>query len=333
MRIGVVSDLHLGHKNCNLNLFKITLQQLQQKQVDFIVDCGDIIDHNYITAIEAEELRKIFSDLSVDYHIVRGNHDTLANTSVSSLLSLNKNIYVHNKTEIYNDVLFVPYVNNVTELMHNLKELKMSSAKTIAFSHLNLTSNIYAMLPFEKAQNLFLYADNWFNGHIHMPEQYNSVYGNIYNVGSVSSLTYGDEHIPCYCILEIDHSQQVKFMRYNIQGSLIHKTLDIISDTDYNKLSLFYENNREYNIAWRIRIPNSFSMVDREKIRNIIMEFYGVKEIQFSYLMQPSQVYSKIDTKQEKTKTDVSLMEQLFSNYEKDKKITLDSDLKKELLS
>ena len=331
MRIGVVSDAHLFHKNADAHLYKQVLQELQNKNVDYIVDCGDVLDKNTIDSVQSSILYDIFSSITTPMHIVRGNHESLSGTSLTSILKMNKNIIIHNNIEISDGMLFVPYTNSVSELINKLNTLDLTSSVKFAFSHLNLTSNLYAMIPFQKMQNLFLFADNWFNGHIHTPEYQSSLYGEIHNVGSVSSLTYGDEHIPCYMIITTDNNNNdVKIKKYNIFGSVIHKTVDISSGEDLFKLGDFYNSNKDYRIAWRVKLPNSFSVTEKENIRTILASFHNTYEIQFSYLK--TTITKQNNTiLQQTTNKQLSMIKQLFQNYEKDTGVILNKELKREL--
>lgn len=321
MLIGSLGDFHLGHKNCNIQTYITILNELQNKhKVDLIVDGGDLIDKNTINSVQANELYTIFKNLKTEYHLVRGNHDSLSGVSIAQLLAFNKNVTIHNKIEVDKGLLFVPYTDNTKQLYKELKELNLVEPVKYAFSHLNLTSNTYATIPFEKSKNLHLYSENWINSHIHTPEYHNSAYGAIYNIGSVSSLTYGDEHIPSYQIINTETGE---IQSIPIDGCIIHKT--ITTDTDpYD-----YAHKHHFNkINWRIKIPNNFDINERQKIKEKLKSYSNTLNIQFDYIK--TNIDSTKIEKPEKFEK-ISMLELLIKQYEKDNNIELDKSIKEEL--
>lgn len=326
MRIGILSDAHIGHRKTQISSLKYTIDQLLKLKVDLIVDCGDITDNNIINATQATELYDIFKDIDIPYHLVRGNHDTLNNTTVASLLGVNKNIIIHNNIDKFeynnNTFLFVPYTDNIKELYKNLDKI-ISKQYNFVFSHLNITNNLYASIPFSETKKLHLYGDIWFNGHIHTPEENKTIYGNIYNVGSVSSLTYGDEHVPNYCIF---NTETKELIHYTIPNSIIHKTVYDIEKFDFNT---FINMFKDYKINWRIKLPNNFYIEERMRIKDKLQSFNNTNEIQFDYIKADNKINKNIINKNNKNK--ISLLQQLIQQYEKDTKEILLDDIKKEL--
>lgn len=333
-KIGIVSDLHLGHRKVNIENYTEVLNKLQNIHgVDMIVDCGDIFDTSTINAVNAKEIKDAFKNMNIPIHIIRGNHDTLSEVSVASMLDLSNNITIHNSVDIvyFNNqsFLFVPYVNSKTELDKNLGFVK--EQVNFAFSHLNLTNNFYATFSTKIADKYFhKYAEYWFNGHIHTPEIYSSLFGKIYNVGSVSSLTYGDEHKPCYAIFD---TVTLEYKDFYIDNSIIHKTFSLQNIDDLQSilddLKQLYSNNL-WNL--RIKIPNSFLTEEKDKIKDIINSYLTDKilEIQFDYLSSNNNIEIKnLSVQQNKSKQ--PLIYQLFTEYELKGKI-LDKDIKEEII-
>ena len=216
MKIGILTDAHLFHKNTNINLYRDTLIELQEN-TDIIVDCGDTVDKSILTADQSNQLLQIYNNIRKPLYVVRGNHDTDNNNSVLSLLELQNNITVCNDVyyEKTNNLLFVPYIDNKKELLNKLNSLSLQKSCDYAFSHLNMTKRFYSTYSFDNCDFLYLYANTWFNGHIHMPEDYNTVKGTIYNIGSFSSLTFSDSHIPCVYILDTETEENMtKFFSF-----------------------------------------------------------------------------------------------------------------------
>lgn len=336
MLIGVLSDAHLFHRNSQYLLYKKVIMDLQDTyNVDLIVDCGDLTDYNVMDASQAEKLRYIFSEVKVPFHIVMGNHDSLEGVSLASLLNMNKNINVHNEVACVNNVLFIPYINSAKQLYEKLKNLNLDKSVKYAFSHLNLTSNFYAMIPFERSRNLHMYADTIFNGHIHTPEENDTLYGKIINIGSCSSLTFSDEHTPSFIILDTDNDN---FTTYPIKDSIIHRTkcfndeqpIDcIIKEIEASVKSLF-----DYKINWRIKLSRNFPIEKKKKIKEYLTSLINTNVIQFDYYNDNKNNESQNSTKEHSNKqSKVPLIEQLFTQYEKDTGILLSEDIKKEIIA
>jgi UDP-2,3-diacylglucosamine pyrophosphatase LpxH len=80
MTILVVSDLHLGHENCNTHAFGEFLDRYKSEDIDHFVFLGDIFDlwGRYLGQILAEndEIIEKIANLNADkIHYVVGNHD------------------------------------------------------------------------------------------------------------------------------------------------------------------------------------------------------------------------------------------------------------------
>lgn len=318
MKIGVLSDVHLYHKNSQPKLFKKLIEDLQT-QVDMIIDCGDLLDNNIIDATQSYELKQIFENIKIPYHIVMGNHDSLGGVSLASLLSMNNNIIVHNTVDFaYLDkeklrLLFIPYTNNIKDLLKHLNSIVKEPVKYV-FSHLNVTDSIYADVPIKRTEKFFKYGDIWFNGHIHQQEEYHSLFGSFYNIGSVSSLTFGDSHIPRYLILDTE-KQEDYLTVHEIKNSIIHITI-----TDINNLSFLSEcENSEFKINWRILLPNNFYIKERQNIKEKLSKLNCTNNITFSYtklnLNETKNIKKSISNNNDNKKP---LIQQLIEQYTKD---------------
>lgn len=330
MKIGILSDAHLFHKNSQIKLYKKAITDLQNK-VDIIVDCGDLTDKNIINASQAEELRTTFKDISIPFHIVKGNHDALNDVSVSSILSMNSNIIVHNDVNVIDfkgkQFLFIPYTEKAKDIYIKLKKLDLISPADYAFSHLNVTSNFYSTISFDKLENLFLYSNIYFNGHIHTPEAEKSLFGSFYNVGSFSSLTYGDEHVPYYIIYDTETDSFEKFL---ILENIIHKTIKIDNTTHRQEIDNYVEKYDKQKINWRIQITTEFSAEDRQELKNHLKTFNNTNNIQFSYVQNKQQKKEKISNN-DYNNVSMTMIQQLFQQFEGDKNTKLDDSLKTEL--
>ena len=325
LKIAILSDVHLFHKNSQPDLFHRYIKEIQEK-VDIIVDCGDILDSNIIDASQSYKLKEIFNDIKIPYHIVMGNHDSLNGVSLASLLSMNKNIFVHNNIDFsfygkHDTLLYIPYTNNIKELYKILNSVIIEQPDYV-FSHLNITDNFYSDISFSNLEELYKYCSVWFNGHIHQDQKDKSIFGDFYNVGSFSSLTYGDEHIPKYLILD---TETKLINEYIISGSIIHKTITAIEDFDF---ASFSEKYKDMKINWRIKIPNNFFVEKRNKIKEQLMSLVNTNNIQFDYIKTN---LIKENISQNYNKKQVPLIQQLFEQFKKDTDIDLDIEIKKAL--
>jgi UDP-2,3-diacylglucosamine pyrophosphatase LpxH len=80
MTILVVSDVHLGHENCNTHAFGEFLDRYKSEDIDHFVFLGDIFDlwERYLGQILAENdriIEKIANLNAEKIHYVVGNHD------------------------------------------------------------------------------------------------------------------------------------------------------------------------------------------------------------------------------------------------------------------
>lgn len=337
MLIGIISDFHLGHKNVDAKIYENVVNELQNKyNVDEIVDCGDLVDKCNIDSVISYNLYEMFLSVKIPFHILRGNHDSLSGLSITQLLAYNSNI------KVYNDVgysaslnaIFVPYTDNLKEtydkITNVIKQFNNGKPTKLAFSHINVTSNFYSTINIKNTEQLHVFADTWFNGHIHTPEENKSMYGNFYNVGSLSSLTYGDEHIPSYKIYNTDTNELTTI---KLKNCLIHKTVNY--DFDFESFIREYD---EYLIDWRIKIPNKDLYVDlRQKIKENLQKHKQTHNIQFDYIKDTTAAENNTDINtlssdsNNNNSNKLSLMEQLILQYENDTKIQL-SDCVKNLL-
>lgn len=328
MTICIISDAHLFHPKAitpkEYNELLVNIQSC----VDIFVDCGDLTDKSNLTAAQIDELSQVYKNIIKPVYVVSGNHDTLSGTTVASLFRLQKNIKVITEPSIIDDMLFIPYTDNIKDLCYKLYH-KIEKPVQFAFSHLNVTNNVYATLPIKEVNVLYKFADTYFNGHVHTPEKSESIYGNFYNVGSCSSLTYGDEHFPCYTLFTTKTKERITKI---IENSLVHKTFrtdcPIIDTLELITTSPTYA---KHQFCFRFLLPNNNSSLElRREIKDYCNKDERIKEVRFDYIKN-NQENQKLKEIQQKTKDNKPLIMQLFEQYENDCQ-NLSEELKKELL-
>ena len=334
MKFGVITDAHLFHRYAiKPEKYKEIIQNLNSNpEIKFIVDCGDLADKSILTAPQVEILTHIFDYVTKPVYIVAGNHDSLEGTTVATALELNPNVKVIKEPTIINDLLFVPYVNTAKELYGKLNSLVSgNNIPKYAFSHINVTSNIYSMIPFRDVDKLFKYAKYWYNGHIHTEEEHLTAFGRFMNIGACSSLTFGDNHIPCYTIVNVDDNETVNVENHGIDGSIIHK---IFSTENLNKV--YDEINyatRFYKMRCRFKLPNNESSLEmRKQICQRFEDNSNVLSLNFDYIKTEVKK-QKQEIKIDKEKLKLNLYEQLFQRFEEDTQLSISKEIKEELMS
>ena len=327
MRIGIITDAHLFHR------YAITPEKykdiLNNMDVDIIVDCGDLTDKSNLNASQLDNMSKIFKDITKPMYIVAGNHDSLDSTTVASILNLNDNIHIiKNEPQIIDGMLFVPYTDDIKGLYKKLDKL-VDEQVAVMFSHLNITDNIYASIPFRNLPKIQKYAERIFNGHIHDYEENFSVYGCFYNIGSSSSLTFGDEHYPCYTIYDTEDN---KVTNHVIYDSIVHKTYDVSKQDVDVILQSIKQLTKQFKLRCRLNMPNNVDSVElRKKLKEKLELNDRVVSVTFNYI-KDKEIAKKNKEKTEEKLDKTPLMEQLFNYFEKDCEIKLDEEIKKELL-
>ena len=332
MKIGIISDAHLFHR------WGITTESYHDiilnkfKNCDIIVDCGDITDKSNLTAPQIDALSKLYEDIYKPVYLVAGNHDSLSNTTVASVFESKRNILVIREPAIYNTMLFVPYTDDIKTMFKQLDEVVKEPVK-YAFSHLNITSNFYASIPFSDTKKLHKYAEVWFNGHIHNDEKNETVFGKVYNVGACSSLTFGDTHTPCYSIYDTEEDY---LETKPIDNCVLHRTFNFSNNS--GNFDLFYDEieyaTRFYRMRCKCYLPNCDDSLNiKREIKERLEQNPNIISIVFDYIKDNNKKEIKKQEVEAKCEQKIPLMQKLFEHFEKDTQITLCDDIKEGLMS
>lgn len=333
MKFGIITDAHLFHRYAiKPEKYKEIIQNLNDNtEIDFVVDCGDLADKSILTAPQVEILTHIFDHVTKPVYIVAGNHDSLEGTTVATALELNPNVKVIKEPTVVDNLLFVPYVNTAKELYSKLNNLILgNNIPKYAFSHINVTSNIYSMIPFKDVDKLFKYAKYWYNGHIHTKEERLTAFGVFINVGACSNLTFGDNHIPCYTIVDVN-DEIINVENYGIDGSIIHKVFSTENlDKVYDEINYA---TRFYKMRCRFKLPNNESSLEiRKQICQRFKDNSNVLSLNFDYVKTEVKKQRQ-EIKVDKEKLKSNLYEQLFQHFEEDTQLSISKEIKKELMS
>jgi len=132
MKVGLISDIHLGYSD---ELFDSTIRALEEsknyfesKDVDVVVILGDLIhERNYDT--DVSNIRKVYETLRgcYDLYAVAGNHDTpnITLSEFSQITETSQNgFYDYGKTRLwFADTAFPGPMQNIGKLNEEFMEL------------------------------------------------------------------------------------------------------------------------------------------------------------------------------------------------------------------
>ena len=173
----VVGDLHLGVNKNNPLFFKTALRYAdwlvaicQKKNIDTIVQLGDVFHNREMIHLPALNAASEFFDKLKDYniHVIVGNHDALYNniSDVNSLKLLSRwpNITIHEKVSTIDDVCFCGWGTKLEDIP-NCK---------IIFGHFDIKG--FEMSAFKISEHGFSASDLMnkcellMSGHYHKPQ-------------------------------------------------------------------------------------------------------------------------------------------------------------------
>lgn len=330
LKILIISDAHLFHK------YAITPEEYnkvlieQYDNYDIVVDCGDLTDKSMLSASQLNSFSHIYDNIDKPVYILSGNHDSLENETTASVFRLKQNIKVINNICVLDNMLFIPYINSINELYKELQDLNINERLHCGFSHLNITYNVYAMINLHNntEQKLNLYCDNIFNGHIHSPEDKNTIAGNIYNIGSCSNISFGDSHIPNYSIFSTESNT---LTRYNIKNSIVHRVFNNKIEEAYQEI---YKLVKDYRLRCCFKLDNneenlSIKQIIKDRLYN---NTNNIVDICFSYLKNKDTEKCEQTAKQSELIDYKYLIKTLIDNFERDNEIKIIKDIKDELL-
>ena len=254
MKIGIYSDLHLCRTtgimplyckdsdkyttrlNMIVNTAKWMYDEFEKNGVDFIVNCGDTVDSSVLKADELSALKDFYnySKGTQEYHIV-GNHEMSDDESrIYSTYILGQLPFVKifdKSIKIIVDgvkIAFLPYIkpNKISYDIFN--ELSAD----ILFSHIDIIgSNLRGTYILEDGVEPEILAEKFkmvINGHLHTSEKIETSKNSVWNIGSVSSISFVDSnvYVPSICILDtdtykikrIENPHSILFRKYHINS-------------------------------------------------------------------------------------------------------------------
>jgi len=204
MKIALLGDLHLGIKGFNEDFFNQQINYLadeffptiEQKNVDIIVQLGDLFDNRKISDNKfiidiINHFEAFLFEYNIPFYILTGNHDIYyKNTREYSLLELLDklpNFHWINKQTLFKwdkNILIVPW------LLPN-EEIKYLDKADYVFGHFEITD--FFMVQGAKATygikgNLFKNIKKVFSGHYHIRQEKD----NIIYVGTPYQLNFAD---------------------------------------------------------------------------------------------------------------------------------------------
>lgn len=280
MRLFIYSDVHISRTSSILPLISerqdYTYRQnmiiqtarwmsdlISQNNIDLIVNLGDTFDQNTLTSYDidtASEFFKMFPKNKV-HLVLCGNHEMLNERyNVLKLIDNIEEVGVVDTPTVVENLLFLPYCD--------YKDLDLSkfNGSKYAFMHHDIYGSQIApgrTLDFGIEQNSLSKFEKVFNGHVHA----SSKFGNIINVGSITTHSFADssESLPkCYIFDTV--TQELKEFE-NINCPLFRKIkVDSIQELDY------YIDRNITNSKWNYILHVECDFEIKEDITNILKE-------------------------------------------------------------
>lgn len=306
MKFLIVADMHLAYTSSILPIYnkdsKYTTrlqymidtvkwyEELANKEkVDYIINLGDLTDSNILRSEELTALAEAYScrkEDSIPEIYITGNHDTLTDDHRFSSTSILRNvpnfqviteprkITLNTMTKTGNvidsvDVTFLPYMN-WKKIDHEFLKKWNSD---ILFSHIDIMgSSLYSTFGVDfgiDPELLCMYFNEVYNGHIHLQERLKCSKNNIWNVGSLTSISFSDsnKYIPGAHIVDTkDNSFRTITNSYNI----LFRRLTIKSISDC--ISQLDDLDKNYKYVVRIEAPYKL----KQDVSNLIEKYENV---------------------------------------------------------
>lgn len=301
MKFLIVADMHLAYTSSILPIYQkdtIYTTRLQymidtvkwyedlaiKEGVDYIINLGDLTDSNILRSEEITALSEAYScrnESSIPELYIVGNHDMLTDDhrfSATTILSRIPKFYVFTEPSkltlrTNNDLMEVtllPYMN-WKKIDHEFLKKYNSD---ILFSHIDIMgSSLYKAFGNDIGIDpnlLDMYFNHIYNGHIHLQENIESKKGNIWNVGSLTSLSFSDsnKYIPGAHIVDTELNT---FKTIENPYNILFRKMKVSSIADLiDKLKKL---DKKYRYVVRIEIPfnikdDAKKLIDKEE--NII---------------------------------------------------------------
>lgn len=294
MKFLIVADMHLAYTSSILpiyqknSMYTTRLQYMidtvkwyenlaKEQNVDYIINLGDLTDSNILRSEEITALSEAYScrdENSVPELYIVGNHDMLTDDhrfSATTILSRIPNFKVYTTPEKVMlhgnnedlEVTMLPYIN-WKKIDHEFLKKWNSD---ILFSHIDIMgSSLYKVFGNDIGIDpnlLGMYFNQVYNGHIHLQERLECNKENIWNVGSLSSLSFSDsnKYIPGAHIVD---TKTGSFETIENPYNILFRKLKVSSISDLiDKLKKY---DKKYKYVLRVEIPFNI----REDARKLI---------------------------------------------------------------
>ena len=302
MKLGIYSDVHVVNKSSIMpyhsmdSKYSVRLQMIidtfkwmydvfETENVDIICNCGDLFDSH---TVRAEELNAVsdcyrYSKGTREIHIV-GNHEIFDNNRNFYSTAMLKNfpfIEVYDEPQKIDDTISIlPYMRTkeiTDKLLKSLSNKVLLSHIDIMGSHLRAD---YIMDTGVNCELLSDYFDMTINGHLHTAEKLPTTKNDVWNIGSVTSLSFADNsnYIPSVCIYDTETYNLKRINNpYAILFRKIHanSTKDIINKI--NELNIknkhnFSVNNGQYKYILDVSVPYEI----KDKIKDVIDNYDNI---------------------------------------------------------
>lgn len=284
-KLGIYTDLHISYTSSIMPLYykdskyttrlqmiidtaKWMYRVFSDNNVDLILNGGDTLDSHSVRSEEISALSEFYKQSQgiPEVHIP-GNHEILSNNLdfySNSILGNLPFIKIYDKpTKINNILSVIPYMspdNISNDMLKSISNKILLSHIDIKGSHLRPE---YIMDTGVEPEIIAEYFNLTLNGHLHTAEKIETSKNKIYNVGSISSISFSDSnsYIPSICIIDTD---TLEITRYENPFAILFRRLTVSSTEDLlNKLKK-YSANHKY--IFRVTAP----YIIRNDIKDIL---------------------------------------------------------------
>ena len=284
MKILIYSDLHCCYTTSLLPIYcegskyttrlqmvidtgKWIAEMADKFNVDTIINGGDTFDSNIVRSEEISAISEFFSYFPDDIRhiIIVGNHEMLNdNFNFANAFKNTSCVEVYDKPRKLDDTISViPYMK--ADKIN--PELLSSISNEFLISHIDIKGSClrddYILDEGVDPDLIAEYFKFTANGHLHTAEKLSTMKNTVYNIGSVSSVSFVDSnsYIPSICIYDTDTGELKRIPNPN---AILFRKMNISTVDDLiTRLSKF---DKRYRYVVRVTCPYNI----REDIRSIV---------------------------------------------------------------
>lgn len=329
MKIGLFSDSHITRNMIGmedmwhesiLKSFEYMYKVFKDYGVDFVINCGDFLDKNYVNSKDLTFIMGVLNKIDIETYFLVGNHESSSEVdhiiriaNYNPLIKVVGDFYeIHKDNETFT---FLPYYIDIEEFLknHDIKDHIVLTHHDIFGSPLagGKVSSSFGVNP-----GLFDDAKIVFNGHIHS----RSILGKVHNIGSMFSLQFGE-------IDEGNINDKPKFYVYDMDNvkefdnpySPLYITCNVKKLDDY-LYNIRHNCDEGNNVILRISYENDKD-IDSIDMEEKLFDYDNVKKVLYKKIIDNSSDINIQDVIDETSKTNIDIKEVIRTIIYMDKDI------------